>query len=140
MFCREQAARMTVQAPSLRALGANTVLIGTGSPAQARRFATERGVDVPVWVDPERVSYDRAGMVRGFAATLGNVAVWGHGLRASREGFRQGATAGDPWQNGGVLVVDRGGSVTWSFRSRVAGDHPSEDDVRAAVVALGSAP
>ncbi len=140
MFCREQAARITQLAPTLRASGVSTVLIGTGSPAQARRFAVERGLSVPVWVDPERASYDRAGLIRGFGATLGNLAVWRNGLRAAREGFRQGATAGDPWQNGGVLVVDAAGEVVWSHRSEVAGDHPADADILAAVAALGSAP
>jgi peroxiredoxin len=139
MFCREQAARVTEAAPVLHALGARTVLIGTGSPAQARRFATERGLTVPVWVDTERTSYDRAGMVRGFGATLGNLSVWGHGLRAAQQGFRQGATAGDPWQNGGVLVVDGTGEVRWAFRSAVAGDHPAVDAIVEAVRTLGSA-
>jgi hypothetical protein len=50
-------------------------------------------------------------------------------LRATKAGFRQGKTQGDPWQQGGVLVVRRGGALEWGYASATAGDHPPLDAV-----------
>ena len=50
-------------------------------------------------------------------------------------GFRQGKVRGDPWQQGGVLVVLPGGRVVYRYLSSAAGDHPAP----AAVVAGGGA-
>ena len=38
---------------------------------------------------------------------------------------------GDPWQQGGVIVVRPGGEIAYRFASRESGDHPRIDDVLA---------
>ena len=76
-----------------------------------------------VWVDPKRITYTHLGFKHSVLSTLG-LKVWAHGLRAWRAGFRQRATRGDPWQQGGVLVVRKGGALEYGFASATAGDHP----------------
>ena len=48
------------------------------------------------------------------------------------KGFRQGATQGDPWQQGGVLVVRAGGEAVLCFASEEAGDLAPTAEVMAA--------
>jgi hypothetical protein len=46
-------------------------------------------------------------------------------LGARKKGFHQGRTQGDPWQQGGSLVVRPGGQVLFRYASKVPGDHVS---------------
>ena len=46
-----------------------------------------------------------------------------------RRGMRQGRTQGDPWQQGGVLVIARGGAILWSQASDGPGDNASADQI-----------
>lgn len=128
MFCREQAAQLRTVAPEVEAAGASIILIGNGSPAQARRFVRRWAPEMPLYVSPSRDAYDQAGMRREVSATV-SPRVLGNAARALRSGFRQGWTQGDPWQQGGVLVVDTDGTVLWSYLSRSAGDHPSPEEI-----------
>lgn len=97
--------------------------IGNGQPAMVDDFVAQLGLAAPVWVDPTRASYRALGLRRSPFAVL-NPAALGNLGRAAIKGFRQGRTQGDPWQQGGVLVVRRGGAPVYSYASAVAGDHP----------------
>jgi len=81
-----------------------------------------------VWTDPKRKTYAHLGFKRGWLSVL-NVATIRSSLRAMQAGFRQGKTQGDPIQEGGVLVVKRGGELIYGYASAVAGDHPPIDEV-----------
>ena len=100
------------------------VFIGSGNALMAADFREQLALEVPVWVDPKRITYTHLGFKHSIASAILRPAVWLNGLRAARAGFRQGATQGDPWQQGGVLVVKRGGALEYGFASAVAGDHP----------------
>ncbi len=127
MFCREQVARLAEQADAFFAIPARVVVIGSGSPVQARRFAEEYPTPFTLLTDPSRRTYEAIGFVRGWQHTLGSVATYTHSWRAMRDGFRQGATQGDPWQLGGALVIRPsadGGVLAYAFEGQVAGHHP----------------
>lgn len=114
--------------PELQALGVGLFFIGSGNAAMAADFRQELGLDVPVLVDPRRETYRYLGFKRQLSMLL-DPRVWLNSARAARAGFKQQRTAGDPWQQGGVLVVHRGGEVAWSFASALAGDHPPVEEV-----------
>ncbi len=130
MFCREQVARLAAHAAAFAAIPARVVVVGSGSPVQARRFAEERAVPFTLLTDPSRRTYEAVGFVRGWQHTLGSLATYAHSVRALREGFRQGATEGDPWQLGGALVIrpgPDGGVLAYAFEGQVAGHHPDPE-------------
>jgi len=112
--------------------GARLLFIGSGSPRQAGDFAGEHCPGVPVYSDPATATYRALGTARGVATTLGPSSLRA-GLRAMRQGFRQGATKGNPWVQGAVLVVGPGDRVGYRFLSSHSGDHPPTADVLAAV-------
>jgi peroxiredoxin len=132
IFCREQLAEAEAHMMELNELGARLVVIGNGSPAEARAFAEEMGTEAEVLTDPERVSYCAVGMKRSVRSSL-NLKTVTHGLRAWRDGHRQGAVAGDPFQQGGVVVMVPGGDEVFRFVSEEAGDHADFEDVLTAV-------
>ena len=102
----------------------NLVFIGSGNALMARDFREQLGLEVPVWVDPKRVTYAHLGFVHSVLSTF-SPRVWLHAIHALRAGFRQKRTQGDPFQQGGVLVVKKGGEIEYGFASTTAGDHPA---------------
>jgi len=132
MFCREHPAEFRPHQEELKGLGARLVFVSTGTPAMARDFREQQRVTASIWVDRRRATYRHLGFKRSPGSTLFSPAILKHAWRALRKGFRQGATQGDPWQQGGVLVVRRGGEAVFCFASAQAGDLASMEDVLAA--------
>ncbi len=109
-------------------------VIGNGTPLMARDFAESFNVSVPLYTDPWRRSYEAAGWRRHTgSALLGLGSTLKAGVRAMKGGFRQGRTKGDPFQLGGVLVVDPQGSVLFEHSDKTAGDHADMDSILAAL-------
>ena len=116
----------------IRAAGARLVFVGNGRPDQARSFAQRDVPGCTVLTDPSLESYRALGFRRSIVATLGVGSALG-ALRATLRGRRQTRTEGDAWQQGGVLVLARGGRVIFLQRNRDAGDRP---DLAGALAAL----
>jgi len=129
MFCREQAARFAEAYPTLQALGVDVIGIGNGTAAMARDFQQQFQVPFPLYTDPSRESFRVAGMQRAFGLNLGSVAL---ARRAMAAGHRQGLNAGDPFQQGGVLLIERGGALRFAHADKMAGAHADLADVLAA--------
>ncbi len=113
------------QKAALEKGGATLVLLGNGKPHHAKWFLEDTGLDVPVYCDPELAAYAAAGLKRTVLSVF-NPAALGAAVRAYRAGNRQTKTKGDPWQQGGVLVLDRRQGITKPVRyqhiSGFAGD------------------
>jgi AhpC/TSA antioxidant enzyme len=107
--------------------GGKLAVVGNGWPAMAKAWAGHVGFapSVQVLTDPSRKAYDLAGFKRSVALTLLNPLSIARFVRANLHGFRQGRTAGNPWQQGGALVVLPSGKVTYKYVSFGPGDHPS---------------
>ena len=120
MFCREQAARIKEISSELHALGAQIIAIGNGTVEMAADFAKKFDINIPLFTDPSRQSYAAAGMKRSLG--LGPSSVLRAG-RAMASGHRQGKTAGDVWQQGGVVVVSPRGNIVFRHVDSGAGDH-----------------
>jgi peroxiredoxin len=133
LFCREQIAALRHLGGRVRSLGAELVLIGHGTVEQARAFRDEAG-PLPVFTDPTRQAYCAMNMRRGRRSVM-TVGVLRRALRAWRLGFRQSRVAGDPFQQGGVVIVDPTGLERYRFISREAGLHPRPADILAALEA-----
>ncbi len=103
-------------------MGARVYAIGNGTPEMARDFVEQFGVDFEVFTDPRRATYEAAGMLRWKTSLFELGRTLKHGVRGLKSGFRQGRTQGDPWQNGGVMVIDPEGSIVLAHAEREAGD------------------
>ncbi len=122
--------------PEIRRRGAELIIVGNGRPEHAMDFRDREHVESPLYVDPELHAYAAAGLKRGLRSSL-SVGVLLRGVRALREGKRQGATMGDPWQQGGVFIIRPGSRVDFSYISEEAGDHPSAGAIIAALDKIG---
>ncbi len=112
----------------VEARDARIAVVGNGSVEQASAFRAAESLRCDVYVDPERIAYRAAGLRRGVRTTA-NLTTAAASARALRGGFRQTSIAGDPWQQGGAFVIDRGGAIRFAYVSRTAGDHPEPADL-----------
>ncbi|MGE3178448.1 MAG: AhpC/TSA family protein [Vicinamibacterales bacterium] len=132
LFCRQQIAEMQPAVPRIRAAGAELYVIGNGSVEEARAFEEELQPGVGLLTDPTRQTFCALQMRSGLATVLRPSVLW-RSLRALRAGFTQTRVAGDPFQQGGVVVIGPGGLERYRYVSRTAGDHPDPGKVLAAV-------
>jgi hypothetical protein len=116
----------------IHAAGTELVVLGNGTPQQARWFAEDVGLSTPVLTDPGLHAYQAVGARRGLRAVL-HPAVFVRALQARRKGHRQSVLKGDATQLGGVFVVRPGPKVIFAYRSRYAGDLPEVEEVLAAL-------
>jgi NAD(P)-dependent dehydrogenase (short-subunit alcohol dehydrogenase family) len=116
----------------IRDRGAELAIVGNGARSFAEAFREEFALDGPLLVDPELRAYRAAGLRRGRVELL-SPRLPLNALRALRSGARQTGVRGDPWQLGGVFVIRPGGELLFRHASREAGDHPSIDEILAAL-------
>jgi hypothetical protein len=108
--------------PAIITRDARLVVVGNGTPDQARILREDLDFRGTLWVDEGMVAYAAAGLKRGPGAVL-SWRLGGHLLRALRAGHRQRGVQGDPWQLGGAFVVAAPGRVVYAHTSGEAGDH-----------------
>lgn len=116
----------------IRGAGAELHVIGNGSPSFIAGFRDETGWDGAIYTDPSLAVFRAAELRRGVLTTLNPRAI-GKTIGAFARGQRQGRTQGDPWQQGGTLVVAASGVVLWHHASARPGDNASADAIAAAL-------
>ncbi len=118
--------------PQIEARGAQLVLVGNGSVRFAARFQQDNAPGIPVYTDPSLSAFGAAGMKRGVGATLSLGSLLA-GARSTMRGHIQSSVQGDPWQQGGLIVLARGGRVVYRRPNGHAGERP---DLTAALAVL----
>jgi peroxiredoxin len=144
VFCRAQAVQLHHARERFAASGAQLVLVGQGTPDDAKRFRRAQSVDVNVYSDPSRRSYEAAGAKLATFSELVNPRTVARGLKHTvtsrlRQGsiaVHQGRIVDNPAQLGGVLVVAPDGSIRYAHLSQDASDMPPVNEVLAAVRAI----
>ncbi|MCB1153599.1 MAG: AhpC/TSA family protein [Deltaproteobacteria bacterium] len=122
MFCREQARELHQHQGEIEKLGGRLVIIGCGKPEHADWFAEDVQYDGPILVDMKRQTYKTAEMKNSIGATFSLHTVK-NAARALKSGARQHKTMGDPWQQGGAMVIGPGNTLHYKQISDQAGDH-----------------
>lgn len=122
MHCREHAVQLHAHREEIEASGAVLHIIGNGSPSFIEGFREKTGYTGSIFTDPSRKTYEAAGLVRSVAATVHPRSIV-KGLKAMTQGRFQGRTQGDPWQQGGALVVSPAGEVLFAHQARESSDN-----------------
>lgn len=117
---------------AIRARGVSLYLVGVGAPMFIKAFREDTGVTAPIFADPTLATYRALGLRRGLW-TMVSLGFVRNALRAMKAGWRNKFIAGDPQQQGGVLVVRPGGVVAYRQRSATAGDHAPISAILAAL-------
>jgi hypothetical protein len=134
-LCRDQVARLAPLEARFDGAGAPLLFVGSGTPQQGAALRARIAFRAPVVCDPDRTTYAAAGLVRSLAASVNPAAVPG-ALGALLRGHGAGTIQGDPWQQGGALVLDAAGAVVFHHRNRHVSDLVAEDALLAAAGAV----
>jgi hypothetical protein len=118
----------------IHAAGAEMIVIGNGAPNFIEGFREHTKYDGPLYTDPSLAAFEAAQLKRG-VATVMSLRALGATVKAFSGGARQGATQGDAWQQGGILIVMPDNTIKWQHTSDYAGDNASNADVLGALAA-----
>ena len=98
-------------------------------------FKEQFSINYPVYTDPSCETYRWIGFRRSVGLGLSTIR---HGARASRSGFRQGATQGHALQQGGEAIILTDGQIIYKHEANIAGDHAPVDIIKERIIALAS--
>lgn len=113
-------------------LAGRVACITFARPQLLAAFERELGLDVPLYGDPDRASYDALGFGRGSVRRVWlDPRVWRRYGRLLADGQRPGVNRQDKLQLGGDVVVDASGTLRWIHRSSGPDDRPSVATVAA---------
>jgi AhpC/TSA antioxidant enzyme len=132
MHCREHALQLQRDRDRFAATGGELAVVGMGTPAMARDFRGELGVDARVLLSRDKEAYltmdlERASTSQVFSpSALGSSVVRSAGLL--RRGKAPAKAPQQDWhQLGGAFVIAPGGELVWEHRSRHPGDLPDHE-------------
>jgi peroxiredoxin len=128
-FCREQLGDLKAAIPTIEGAGVQPIVIGNGTPLMAEAFVEETGLELPLYTNPSRDVYAALGTKRPGIEAFVQPRLWWNFLRAALHGKFPKRVQGDAAQLGGVFLVKPGGAMPYAYRSDLAGDHPSNDDL-----------
>jgi len=139
--CSMNVTNLAPRIGELAELGVSPTLVGCGPHTAIDRFLekfslqpyTQQGLRV--WTDPTLKTHRTAGLHRGLLRVIGLRAL-GNMLRGLASGHSQTGHAGDGAQQGGALMVDAEGVVTFLHRSERLGDFARAVDVVEAALAM----
>lgn len=127
--CQEWLVELDAAAGGLAEKGVGAIAIGGSADYQAEWLQEERGVRIPLLLDPDQefrraVEADkplgwRMADPRGAAAYA----------RSLRHGYRPQGVTRDTVRSPGVLILDRNGSVLWRNIGKRIGDYPPLHEV-----------
>jgi hypothetical protein len=114
-------------------LDGRLTLVGMGTPAHARAFKEETGVDFPILLSRDKAAYEAMDLKRGTNRDVFSPAALRASLRRARH-LPLRAPEQDWHQLGGTFVVAPGGEIVFAHRA----EHPADEpDIGAIVDALG---
>jgi len=128
MFARQQAAALMDMKKTLDGMGIPVIVIGSSTPKQAKEFSEKFAFTGDVYVNEDLTAYQAFELERGFFKTLGLCSIKS-GFKAMGQGFHQGLSAGDLWQQGGLFVMGPGNRIVFQHVDQFAGDHVDPAEV-----------
>lgn len=116
----------------LAALGARAIAVGGSADYQARWLRDERGVQLPLLLDPDQRLRDalQVGRLGGRMLDPRGLASYG---KAMRSGLRPQRITRDTVQAPGIIILDAGLDEQWRHVGKRIGDYPPLSNVIAAV-------
>lgn len=135
--CQEWLLDLDRAADRLAGIGAGVAAVGGSADYQARWLQDEKGVTMPLLLDPDHELRQVVGAVKPLGLRMLNPRGAAAYARSMRHGFRPQAITRDTVRSPGVVVLDREGAVQWRHIGTRIGDYPPLDEVIEAVERLG---
>jgi hypothetical protein len=123
--CRDYLRQVSERLDEVEAAGGAALGVSVGTSQQARWLMEERGIRVPLMVDPPRRLNEALDLPRKWWVTL-NPRGWWKYARALGRGSRQGKIV-SPNQLPGLALLDAQADAVWVHRGKGVGDYPPLD-------------
>lgn len=140
----ERWARLQDELPAYAAAGATVVAITQGEPERTRAVAERRGYPFPILCDPDRVAYERYGVLQGTPAQILYEFHWtpndrenGEKLLRSRRGTDR-AVMDDPWQLQADVLIAPSGRIAHIHRAQYCEDFPAKTVILGAIRSIAA--
>jgi len=117
--------------------GARVVLVGMGTPAESKAFATKYDVPYPIVSDPGKILYRAFGLKRMAPWEFLAPEVVLKGISAMARGHLMGLPQGDVRQLPGLFVISTAGKIVFSHYAADPADHPTVAVILEAVKEAG---
>lgn len=127
--CRDYLRQVSERLDEIEAAGGAALGVSVGTSQQARWLMEERGVRVPLLVDPQRRLNAALDLPRKWWIAL-NPRGWARYVQALGRGGGQGRIV-SPNQLPGLALLDARAEAVWVHRGKSLGDYPSVDQVLA---------
>lgn len=129
-LCKREAAQLAKRYEDFQRANTRLIALSPGATAeQTKEFVEETKFPGEAYADKENKIYSALNLKRGFFATLFAKGAWTAYKQATSEGFQASGIKGDPFQLGGMLVVDPQAGILMEHHSQNVGDYPPVDDV-----------
>jgi len=127
--CQEWCVDLDRQAPDLAASGIGAAIVGGSADYQAQWLRDEKGVSIPLLLDPDHLLREAVGAARPLGLRLLNPRGAAAYAGSLRHGYRPQAITRDTVRSPGVVILGPDGSVRWQHVGKRIGDYPPLADV-----------
>jgi peroxiredoxin len=125
------------QSPALRARGAQVIAVTLGDPEETKQFCGARAPGLRCLSDPSQHAYRAFGIGQAGTAEIFAPSVMIAGAQAALQGHLPGQVVGDPLQLSGTFVVEKGGTIAFTYYSRTVADHADQRSLLTALDQIG---
>ena len=129
--CQEWLIDLDREAGQLAERGVGAIAIGGSADYQAVWLAEEKGVRMPLLLDPEHGFRDHVGASKPLGWRLADPRGAAAYTRSVARGLRPQSITRDTVRSPGVVVLDQSGAVRWRHIGTRIGDYPAVGEVHA---------
>lgn len=126
--CQDWAIDLDKRGRTLAGQGVGVMAIGGSADYQAEYLHDERGVGMPLLLDPAHLFRDAVGAKPLRLGLVDPRSAWSY-VKRVKELKHQPVPTKDLAQSPGVVVLDQGGRVVWQHIGKFVGDYPELADV-----------
>lgn len=137
--CQEWLIGLDQLSADLDELGADAAAVGGSADYQAAWLRDERGVTMPLYLDPQHVFRHAVEMEKPLGWRMANPRGAAAYVRSLRHGYAPQKVTKDTVRSPGVVIIDSEHRVVWRYEGTRIGDYPEHSVVLDAVRVLQEA-
>lgn len=134
--CQEWCVDLDARAGRLSASGIGVAAVGGSADYQAQWLREEKGVAMPLLLDPEHRFREAVGAAQPLGVRMLNPRGAAAYVGSLRRGYRPQSITKDTVRSPGVVILDESGTVRWQHIGTRIGDYPPVEQVIDAAVKL----
>jgi peroxiredoxin len=116
--------------------GLQVVAVAMGEPKHNQQFCGKLAPSLRCLTDETTEPYSLYGLNQAGLGQIASLNVAKNGMQAALQGHQGGIVYGDVKMLPGTFVVDMQGKIAWAYYSKDVSDHPTNETIIKAAVAV----